>query len=339
MMKLITILIIILLGYLLYKVKMGYILIVVYLISFAVNPLHEIIEQLLQQHELLEKAYDVYLPYILLVFFIFNIGTRIFSKKKKNLTSQPNETIPIEPMKEYPFQKVNVDGSLDNNFDIELKSEKYEETDNSFINLISLKKSFWDSPGEEKVYNALKGFINNEYYTISPHAGLHEMFLWDWKYFNSYENFRVSSMHFDFVIHDKSQWINRPALVIEVWGKDHDNESKPWVKRTDYFKRSILKKCEIPFIVIDLSETIPDDMIRELVIRSIKKEVPSREFYNVYCPKCKKIMKIKSNKNAKLFYGCSKYPDCDGSRSISDISNQDTDVQPLYKGIPIKYKK
>lgn len=343
MMKLIAILIIILFGYLLYKIRIGYVLIVVYLLSFVVNPLHEITEQFFQQHEFLKKVYGVYLPYILLVFLLFNVGTRILDKKKRNLISQPNKmetTVPTEPMREEPVQKVSANDSFVNNLDAELKAEKYEAIDNSFINLIDLKPSFWDSDGEEKVYNVLKGFINNKYYAISPHIGLREMLLWDWNCFNSYENFRVSSMHFDFVIHDKSQWINCPALVIEVWGKDHYDESRPWIKRTDYFKKSILKSCEIPFIIIDLSESIPDDKIRELVMHSIKKEVPSREFYNVYCPKCKKIMKIKLNQKAHvLYYGCRKWPNCDGNRSISDVSKQDNAVQPLYQGIPIRYEK
>lgn len=362
MIKSITILIIILFGYLLYKIKLGYILIATYLISFIVNPIHENIEQFLQQHEFLGKVYDVYFPYVLLVFLLFSIGTKLFSKKKKNLISHPNEIVTpaqTEPIKEYQVQKINSDGSFVNNSETELtlsktkaEEEKYKDIDNRFINLMTLQKSFWDSPGEEKVYDALKGFINNEDYIISPHVGLREMFFWGWKYFNFYENFRVSSMHFDFVIHDKNQFSNCPALVIEVWGKDHYDEEKPWIRRVDYFKQSILKKCKIPFVVIDMSESIPDDKISELVIDSIKKEVPSREFYNVYCPKCGKVMIIKfSPSSKKFFYGCSgfdpknpKSPNsCKGNRSIPDLSEEDNDVQPLYvqplyRGIPTNLK-
>lgn len=347
MIKLITVLIIILLGYLLFKIKLGYVIIIAYLISFAVKPVRESIEQLLMQHEFLWKAYSEYLPYILLVFLLFNIRKKIFSNKK-NLTTQPNEVatpIQKEPVEECQAKKINSDGSFSNRSETEvrsaeIKAEKYAYIDNSFINLMSLKESFWDSSGEEKVYNALKGFINIEEYIITPHVGLSEIFSWEWKCFDYYDNFRVSAMHFDFVIHNKNEWSNRPALVIEVWGADHKEP-----KRVDNFKKSILEKCKVPFVVINMQESISDNKIRELVIDSIKEKVPSREFYNVYCPKCGKVIKILLNQKTNVYYyGCEKYYKkvkslCNGNRSISDLSDEDNAVKPLYRDIPIKYEK
>ncbi len=299
-----------------------------------------------------------------IIFFLENLYIRLSAAHRTAIERKPiqpisNEALETQSIEVHKVQKVNQEihqevnqginqeinqGRVFVNDDepeqtpVETTGKDYEKIDNRFINYMSLKQGFWDSHAEEKVYGALRSFIN-ENYIIEPHVGLREIFIWDWKKINIYEDFRVASMHFDFVIRDKRQWPNHPALVIEVWGKDHYSPEKPWVKRTDDFKQSILKRCKIPLVIINLSETMADEEINKLVESSIKKEVPSREFYTVYCPKCQAVMKIvKNRKSGAYFYGCSQYPTkkCNGRRDIEDIPKINTDVAPLYENIPIK---
>lgn len=366
MIKIVIVLIIFLLGYLLYKSRLGYIFILGYLLSFAISPIHKNLVEQLQYHEFLSKIYYSYIPYILLIFFLFKILAILFKKKD---ASTPNQDIEIFTATDISETHQNALNSNEINNLVKSKeflirnnlhspedsqtsdlvdsanlskeaTKDFSEIDNNLISLISLKKYFWDSSAEEKVYNIIKDFFN-ENYIITPHVSFREILRWNWKINSQYENFRISSMHFDFVIHDKEQLINKPALIIEVWGKSHYDPEKPWVMRTDKFKQAILKKCGLAFIIIDLSQTIPEQEIREKVIESIKKGVPSREYYTVYCPKCQAVMKIKPNRTCGVFfYGCTEHKDdgtgCDGNRSITDNPKQKKDVAPLYAGIPIK---
>lgn len=201
-----------------------------------------------------------------------------------------------------------------------------------YVNAFELKEKFWDSEAESLVYDALRNFID-EHYVIVPHVATREIFKWKWKKNWTLTN-KVNAMHFDFVIHHKDQHVNRPTLVVEVWGSEH--YSDPKTTERDEFKQSVLKKMGIKYIIIDLSQSMSDQNIIEKTIECIKKEIPSREHYTVYCPLCSSVMEIKTNSiTNKEFYGCPKYNSKEKEHSCKGTRNV-IDVPPLYNGIPTK---
>lgn len=230
----------------------------------------------------------------------------LFTENKCEAQNFQNKSIPAEPI---------VD-----------KADPIEEQYSllNFIDGFSLKEEMIkNDEAESIVYSTLESFIN-EKYIIIPHVGFRELFTWDWqKYYKITD--RVTKMHFDFVIFTRNFM---PVLVIEVWGKMHEEDPK--VIERDIFKQRLLEKCSLNLVKIDVSKSMPNEKIKELTIQSIKDAIPDREKYTVYCPKCKAIMKIKPNrKKGTMFYGCSRFPKCKGSQSISD-------VPPLYDGIALK---
>lgn len=217
------------------------------------------------------------------------------------------------------------------------KNSKYSKLKlMDYVNAFELKEKFWDSEAEALVYNALKVFID-EHYVIVPHAAPREILDWEkWEKNWALTN-KVNAMHFDFVIHHKDQYVNRPTLVIEVWGGEH--YSDPKTKERDEFKQSILNKLGIKYIIIDFSQSMSDQNIIENTIECIKKEIPSREHYTVYCPLCSSVMEIKTNSiTNKKFYGCLKFNSKEKEHSCKGTRNV-IDVPPLYTGIPIKIVK
>lgn len=223
------------------------------------------------------------------------------------------------------------------------KVESYsEETDEDLdylmdrVYLFSQRKSFWDGKIEgnieEKVYQTLKLFIDNNY-IILPHVAFREIFWWgkwkdDWRLTN-----RVTKMHFDFGIFNKDL---QPIFFLEIHGKDHKEDPK--VIERDKFKAEVIRHCDMKLITMDCSESITDQEIREKLIACIKKEMPDRQSYPAYCPRCRSLgknnlMNITPRKDGSgYFYGCSTYsadnPDKCPGMSIADIP-------PLYIGIPI----
>lgn len=217
-----------------------------------------------------------------------------------------------------------------------------EETDEDLdylmdrVYLFSQRKSFWDGTVEgnieEKIYQTLKLFIDDDY-IILPHVAFREIFWWgkwkdDWRLTN-----RVTKMHFDFGIFNKDL---QPIFFLEIHGKDHKEDPK--VMERDKFKAEVIQHCDMKLITMDCSEPMTDQEIREKLIARIKKEVPDRQFYPAYCPRCRSLgknnlMNITPRKDGSgYFYGCSTYsadnPDKCPGMSIADIP-------PLYIGIPI----
>ena len=202
--------------------------------------------------------------------------------------------------------------------------------------LFSQRKNFWDGKAEgnieEKIYNELRSFIEDEY-IILPHVAFREIFWWgkwkdDWRLTN-----RVTKMHLDFGIYNKELL---PIFFLEIQGKEH--KENPKVIERDKFKAEVMKRCGMKLITMDCSETMTDQEIREKLVACIKKEVPDRQSYPVYCPACRSLgklnlMRITPRKDGSgYFYGCSTYKkekqdNCPGM----DISK----ISPLYIGIPI----
>lgn len=205
------------------------------------------------------------------------------------------------------------------------QTSKLSEYCMNHIFMISRRKRFWDSDIEMKAYSALRSFIDNAY-IILPHVAFREIFYWgkwesNWKLTD-----RVTKMHFDFGIYNDNL---QPILFIEIYGKQHyDN---PEVMERDKFKAELMKKCDLKMIAIDFSGTIADNEIVDKLIQCIKEEVPDRNAYPVYCPKCNSLMKIKRNNSTnEYFYGCTTYKK--GSSDNCPTINI-KDVPPLYSGM------
>ena len=262
---------------------------------------------------------------IILIILLLIIGYIVYKTKKAKSSSQ----IYQEKTVEVNDNRKHIDENTASSKESAPKESFEFEIDDDLLGLFSLKNSFWDSPAEALVYDALKSFIDKRYLII-PHVGLREIFYWDWKYDGKLTS-KIKGMHFDFVIYHKSQM--KPALIIEVLGGAHFDEQKPWIKQNDELKLKILKKLDISFITIDLSKSMPDEEVKKVTIETIKNKVPSREHYTVYCPKCGSVMVIRVNKSSgTMFYGCKKFHKnggCDGRRNI-------TEAAPLYDGINIK---
>lgn len=272
-----------------------------------------------------------------IVFFLENIYIRLSIRYELlEMNSAPvkeNQTQNMESMTSNRF----VDSAENKSIQMPQKIGKYSKLKlKDYVNVFNLKEKFWDSEAEALVYDALKIFID-DHYVIVPHAAPREILDWkEWEK-NWHLTNKVNEMHFDFVIHHRDQHVNRPTFVIEVWGSEH--YSDPKIKERDEFKQSVLKKIGVKFIIIDLSQSMSDQTIIEKTIECIKKEIPSREHYTVYCPLCSSVMEIKTNSiTNKEFYGCPKYNSkekeysCKGTRNVID-------VPPLYNGIPTKIVK
>ena len=216
-----------------------------------------------------------------------------------------------------------------------IEPEKQDENSIDYlmerVYLFSQRKTFWDGSItdniEEKIYTILRDFIDKDY-LILPHVAFREIFWWgeyknDWKLTD-----RVTKMHFDFGIYNKELL---PVLFLEVHGKDHKTDPK--VIERDKFKAEIMKHCGLKLITIDCSEPMVDSEIRDKVTSCIKREVPDRESYAVYCPHCKSLMQIKySKKTKKYFYGCTTFkPANDANCPTVNI----LDVPTLYTGMPM----
>lgn len=203
------------------------------------------------------------------------------------------------------------------------------------VYLFSQKKSFWDGRlidnMEEKVYTHLRDFIEKDYLII-PHVAFREIFWWgEWKTDWALTN-RVTKMHFDFGIYNKDM---QPILFIEIWGKEHREKSA--IVELDQFKAEVMKRCGMKLIIMDCSESMTDQEIREKLISCIKSEIPDRRSYAAYCPQCKSngknnLMEIKQNKlNGEYFYGCCTY---EKGRTDNCPTQALEKVPPLYYGIP-----
>lgn len=272
-----------------------------------------------------------------IIFFLENIYIRL---------SIRYDLLEINSSSEKENQKQKIESTASDRYTdlIENKSVLMPEKINKYsklklmdyVNAFELKEKFWDSEAEALVYDALKIFID-EHYVIVPHAAPREILDWEeWEKNWTLTN-KVNAMHFDFVIHHKDQYVNRPTLVIEVWGSEH--YSDPKTKERDEFKQSVLKKIGVKYIIIDLSQSMSDQTIIEKTIECIKKEIPSREHYTVYCPFCSSVMEIKTNSiTNKEFYGCPKYNSKEKEHSCKGTRNV-IDVPPLYNGIPTKVVK
>lgn len=208
------------------------------------------------------------------------------------------------------------------------------------VYLFSQKKSFWDGNPinnmEEKVYSVLKSFIDTEY-LILPHVSFREIFWWgDWKSEPKLTD-RVTKMHFDFGIYNKEL---QPIFFLEIQGKEH--KENPKVMERDKFKAEIMRRCGMKLITMDCSEPMSDSEIREKVVMCIKKEVPARKAYAVYCPNCKSrgknsLMILRRNKtDGTFFYGCSTYEE--NKQDKCPTLNLD-EVPPLYWGMPLFKEK
>lgn len=203
--------------------------------------------------------------------------------------------------------------------------KKYSPYSLEYIGRYKIKKSIFDSDMEMKISPELRSFINDGYYIV-PQVGWRTVF--QGKSENMKISTRVTSLSYDFFVFNR-EW--QPVLCIEVHGQNH---LAPEVIERDNFKRALLEKNNIAMAVIDAKVNIDDKDIPEVVVQCIKKAVPDREHYPVYCPRCQKIMKIRKNsKTGEYFYGCSMYKHsgsgCLGHRNISA-------VPPLYENIPVK---
>lgn len=264
---------------------------------------------------------------ILLAFIILKSILRTIKRKKKTKSDYESNQVPVPMEKKsesqtFPVKSIVEESTVTKATPIE---EQYSLL--NFIDEFSLRKEMIkNDEAESVVYAALESFIN-EKYLIIPHVGFRELFTWDWQRYYRITD-RVTKMHFDFVIFTRNFM---PVLVVEVWGKMHEEDPK--IIERDTFKQKLLEKCGLNLVKIDVSKSMPNEKIKELTIQSIKDAIPDREKYTVYCPKCKAIMKIKSNKKeGTMFYGCSRFPKCNGSQNISD-------VPPLYDGIALKVKE
>lgn len=165
-------------------------------------------------------------------------------------------------------------------------------------------------------------------YIIIPHVAFREIFWWgEWKSDWTLTN-RVTKMHFDFGIYNEDL---QPILFLEIQGKEH--KENPKVIERDKFKAEVMKHCGMKLITIDCSEPMTDQEIREKLVACIKKEVPDRQSYAVYCPRCGNLMNIRLNKKmGEYFYGCCTY-NKDNADNCPGVNIEN--VAPLYYGIPI----
>lgn len=219
----------------------------------------------------------------------------------------------------------------------ELKKNNNQEQEESnildcmdYMGAFKLKKNFFDSEVEKKVYDVLRSFINKEY-IIVPHIAFREIFIWKWEMDWDLTD-KVTKMHFDFGIYNEEYKL---IMIVEIWGKDHYNEAN--VKANDKFKDELLKEHNIKLIILDMSQEMNNDELSKTVIKKIKDEIPSRQDYPAYCPKCHSIMKLKRNGNTgDLFYSCSRYRK--GQESGCRGYDIET-VPPLYRNIKNINKK
>ncbi len=337
--------------------KKGYIIFFIWFYSRKFS-FGENFENLIQRYEILNTVYFV-LCWILKIYCIIGIleaAIRFFSKEftfigwikkyifrsseKNDKQAEDTDHHQIENITESGVGEYNRDSSTDskqenakpqqNNISNtgEVPTSKSLEYCMNHIFMISKRKKFWDSDIEMKAYYALRSFIDDAY-IILPHVAFREIFYWgkwesDWKLTD-----RVTKMHFDFGIYnDRLQ----PVLFIELYGKQHyDN---PEVMERDKFKAELMKKCDLKMIAIDFSGSVADNEIADKLTERIKEEVPNREAYPVYCPRCNSLMKIKQNNFSKdYFYGCETYKK--GSKDNCPTTNI-SDVPPLYQGMSIK---
>lgn len=92
-------------------------------------------------------------------------------------------------------------GELEQNINQEQEAPENSIRCIDFMGAFKLKKEFFDSEVEQRVYDILHMFINEEY-IIAPHVGFREIFKWDWEK-NWPLTDKVTKMHFDFGIYDK----------------------------------------------------------------------------------------------------------------------------------------
>lgn len=194
------------------------------------------------------------------------------------------------------------------------------------IGAFSLKKDFFDSEMEKKVYDILKAFINEEFMII-PHVSLREVFHWDWSLSEKIAN-TVTKMHFDFGIYDTNFL---PIMFVEVSGSEHTRNKK--TREADKFKKELLEKYDLKLVNIDVSKKIEEQELTSIVRQQIKQQIQSRDDYHVYCPKCHSPMYLKLNKSdGTYFYGCSTYSSENKSNCRTCNISQ---ITPLYNDIPV----
>lgn len=192
------------------------------------------------------------------------------------------------------------------------------------IGAFKVKTEFFDSIAEKKAYDVLRSFINEDYHIV-PHIAFREVFWWNWK-FNWRLTNKVTKMHFDFGIYDKNYM---PIFFLEIWGQDHYTDQK--VMERDQFKAELMKKLKLKLIVIDMAQEIADDSLADKIISCIKSEIPSRQDYHVFCPKCHSDMRlIRNKKTGNYFYGCSTYSEQTEHCPTCSLAV----IPPLYHGIP-----
>lgn len=189
----------------------------------------------------------------------------------------------------------------------------------------SLKKDFFDSEMEKKVYDILKAFIN-EKFIIIPHVSLREVFQWDWSLSEKITN-TVTKMHFDFGIYDTNLL---PIMFVEVSGSEHIRNKK--TKEADKFKKELLKKYDLKLVNIDVSKNIEEQELTSIVRQQIKQQIPSRDDYHVYCPNCHAAMYLVPNKKGIYFYSCSTYRP---GNEINCRTCSVSQIAPLYHNIPV----
>ncbi len=275
--------------------------------------------------------------------FLFSKSETFKTENHDNLEKNQIEVVAAPPVHNQSPANNSTISEINNvvrkmNAEIQEKQEDEKSADYLMerVYLFSQKKSFWDgrliNNMEEKVYATLKDFIDKNY-LILPHISFREIFWWG-KWENDQKlTDRVTKMHFDFGIYNEYM---QPVLFVEVQGKDH--KENPKVIGRDKFKAEVMKRCGMKLITIDCSETMTDQEISEKVRACIKREVPDREAYAVYCPTCKKrgennLMMIRRNsKDGTFFYGCSTY----GKNEQDKCATLNLEkVPPLYYGIPL----
>lgn len=306
--------------------KIGYLFLLIYGLIIFVKPINNVIDVFLQSHKILKPIVETYLLTVVLIYNTYSL----FNKKDQTASFG----VPVTGENKNQSREMELESSENVNMLQETKQD-CDKPEVSYaycmdcLGAFSITEDIFDSAMERKIYPILRSFFNEEYHII-PHIAFSEIFQWEyesnWKLTD-----KVTKMHFDFGIYDSNYF---PVLFIEVDGGDHKND--PEVKKRDKFKSALLKKNDLKLIVIDVSESIPDDEIASVVIQKIKEEVPSREDYRVYCPKCHSAMKIKYNRATDdAFYGCSRYKsDRSGCNSTKNI----TEVPALYRDMPISKK-
>lgn len=161
--------------------------------------------------------------------------------------------------------------------------------------------SKWDSNAETIAYNILKEIINTDYYRISPHVSLKEIF-------KSERKESWMEYHIDFLIEDLSGY---PVIGIEINGKNHWNY--PECRERDKNKKILFVKAGVPLVCIPLPElpsyteeeykTEYPKALREL-INNYLFPYHHRTSFPVYCRKCGKQMGYIFKKDYTSFYSC-----------------------------------